>query len=266
MGRKAPKTAAEILVGMEPAGANDGPGPWPPHGWFSHAGVESGSGRPFDWTAPPAGFGPEAARDWIDRAIRMQRYYLDKEGRSPSYWNDRRGSALGNAHLMIENLSSRRASPAFPRRLYRGPMDELTGDQELQELTVIRDWLETVVARIERAGWEQEEAGKRRSRRSRAPRLRTAWRLGHIFLDGKRYDEKVDVCLYFEAMIRLRDWKSRELIAEKMKELVAGLEEFRGVRFSRPDRIQKGIKHKVLVGLIASVSGTGTRVKPEYLE
>ncbi len=266
MGRKAPKTAAEFLAAMEPAGADDGAGPWPPHGWFSAAGVKSGSGLPFNWAAPPAGFGPEAARDWIDRAIRMQRYYLDEGRISPTYWNDRRGSALGNAHLMIENLSSRRASPAYPRRLYRGPMNELSGDQELQELTVLRDWLETVVARIERARREQEEACKRRLKRSRAPRLRTAWRLGHIFLDGKRYDEKVDVCLYFEAMIRRRDWTGRDLIGEKMKEIAAGAAEFRGVRFSRPDRIQKRIKHKILAGLIDSITGTGTRIRPEYLE
>src|SRR3712207_7204283 len=44
-----------------------------------------------------------------------------------------------NANLMIENLSIRRASPACPRRLNRGPMNELTGDQELRELTVLRD-------------------------------------------------------------------------------------------------------------------------------
>lgn len=266
MGRKAPKTAAEFLAGMEPAGAIDGPGPWPPHGWFSHVGVESGSGRPFDWSAPPEGFGPEAALDWIDRAVRMQRYYLDEKGRSPSYWNGRRGSALGNANLMIENLRSRRASPAYPRRLYRGPMDELTGDQELQELSVLRDWLETVVARAQRARREAARASRQRAARGRVAKLRTDWKQGVVYLNGKPLQEEVEVCLYFEAMIKLRDRTPRGDIAVKMRELAAGMKEFRGVVFSRLDRLQERIVHNELKDVIDPKKGGGTRIRPEYLD
>lgn len=86
-----------------------------------------------------------------------------------------------------------------------------------------------------------------------------------ICLDGVTFSETPVICLYIEAMLQIGDWAARSDIGSKMKTIALSNPLFRGMQFTRLDRLEKRIKNTKLRGIIESKRGHGTRIQTEFL-
>jgi hypothetical protein len=240
-----PYVQPAIPRSSEPAAspATDG---WPPSRWFETQSDTDSQNNPFDWQAPPAGFGLRDGYDWIDRVLVLYRRVWPSDF-NPSEHNDSGWSALTNAYAIIDDLRRRHLLGLRQFRRWTKSVEALHPDAEISFLEEAREYLIRAIADMSSI-----------DRRNAEPRLRADTREGSVFLDNTKHPVSAEAALFIQLLLEQKG----EFIS--LAALAAAMTPILGARPLHIERQRDSLPAEILRDTI-EVTPRGHRIRREYL-